>query len=1217
VQVSFGTGCTGCDSARATVNADTCLPVSITPFSEGFESTTGTALPACWRYQDFGYVGYYWRTTTTTPHSGLRDAYQYGYASYPSDDWMYTTPMILQGGVSYDLGYWRRNSNSTYPDSLEIKYGTVPVYTFMTNTAAAFNTNTSTAWVYKLSSFTPALTDTYYVGFHCLIPSGASSAYSYIDDIALWATGTCAAPSAVTVNDTTGYVYAQLKATYSGGYGSGPTYQWYNGGTCLTGSEIVGATTSNYYTTSSGTFSAKVSFGTGCAACDAAIATVNPDTCLPVSITPFSEGFESTTGSALPYCWRYWNGGYSSYYWQTTTTSPHAGLRDVYMYGYGPTYVADDWMYTAPMILTNGVSYTLGYWRRNYSSTYGPDSLEIKYGTVPFSTFMTGTVAPFNTNTSGTWVYKESSFTPAVADTYYIGFHCQTERTTTSSYTYVDDIALWPTGTCAAPTVTVNDCTVTTGAATLKAVLTGGYGGTPVYQWYRGYQCLADSAIGGANGSVYVACVSGIFACRVYMADSTACMGCDSGIATIGSTAPLGYDCCSPIYVTGSDSSVVNNTGMGDTSPGQSCGGSGNDMVFGLIVPASYTARMHKTTLLSVGIDSRTSLMLNCGDLASTIGCVDDPDTTWWSYVNCTGATDTVYFVIGNYYLGNAPGTFTVAWQITPGNVCPDISCTPTFTESGGNNGCGNDNLHNTITCGDVVSGSVTATTTLRDVDAFEMTITEAKNITVSLQAEFNVALQVRTDTVGTLCPDVYLDAMDNVVCGTESRTFYNVPAGLVHLIVYPPFIESCGSRDYCMTVTCAAGTVPPGEDCSNPIVLTPPGSGSFTRVTGNNQGYVADYPDSCEYPGTAADVMYSLTISSCRRLIFSLDTSGSTVGNDKFIEVFESGRCGGDAFLCNDDWQNFAALAWEGVGRRPTELLGSFCGGELPAGTYYIRVSNSSTGPGPYKLTVYDNGACACDITCVGGDALETTESRYDTTFYRTDPDGGCLITPPAFGAINCGTTLCGVGFNYQRKTFTNHLNRDTDWYLFTLTDRRVVHLSVNAEFPAIMGVVDTNNCLTPVALFYDSAVPACSWTNVSDTLDAGTYAVAIAPRYFVGNPLPSTYRAMLSCICIPGLKPADVTCRFDSADGTPIGTNYWNDIRVRWTADSAMAGVGTYTIYWNLNDNAFPGGSGWAVLTSGITPVLGPRNTTYVDLNVVNATILRRFYVVVAVCE
>ena len=414
-----------------------------------------------------------------------------------------------------------------------------------------------------------------------------------------------------------------------------------------------------------------------------------------------------------------------------------------------------------------------------------------------------------------------------------------------------------------------------------------------------------------------------------------------------------------------------------------------------------------------------------------------------------------------------------------------------------------------------------------------------------------------------------------------------------------------------------SAGTVPPGEDCSNPIVLTPPGSGSYTRVTGNNQGYLADYPDTCEYPGTAADVMYSLTISSCRRLTFSLDTSGSTVGNDKFIEVFESGRCGGDAFLCNDDRNKFTALVWEGVGQRPTDSLGSFCGGELPAGTYYIRVSNASTGPGPYKLTVYDNGACACDITCVGGDALETTESRYDTTFYRTDPDGGCLITPPAFGAINCGTTLCGVGFNYQRKTFTNHLNRDTDWYLFTLTDRRVVHLSVNAEFPAIMGVVDTNNCLTPVALFYDSAVPACSWTNVSDTLDPGTYAVAIAPRYFVGNPLPSTYRAMLSCICIPGLKPADVTCRFDSADGTPIGTNYWNDIRVRWTADSAMAGVGTYTIYWNLNDNAFPGGSGWAVLATGITPVLGPRNTTYVDLNVVNATILRRFYVVVAVCE
>jgi len=67
-------------------------------------------------------------------------------------------------------------------------------------------------------------------------------------------------------------------------------------------------------------------------------------------------------------------------------------------------------------------------------------------------------------------------------------------------------------------------------------------------------------------------------------------------------------------------------------------------------------------------------------------------------------------------------------------------------------------------------------------------------------------------------------------------------------------------------------------------------------------------------------------------------------------------------------------------------------------------------------------------------------------------------------------------------------------------------------------------------------------------------------------------------------------MTCRFDSADGTPTGNNYWNDMRIRWTSDSAMVGTGTYSIYYNLNCDPFPGGSGWTQLASGITPVLFP---------------------------
>jgi hypothetical protein len=1216
--------CSACDSAHAEVI--NCATYTGLPLSQGFEDRPTPNLPYCWTQQNVNGDSYYWYTTTSYPHNGTMNAYLYDYVSSgTADDWMFTRGMQLTGNTTYVLSYWYRSGNSSYTDRLEVKLGTAQNAASMTtaivDTQFSFATITYT---YREKTFRPTATGVYYLGFH----GTSSTTYEYgsinVDDINVYVLGSCTPPDSVRVNAAVGSDSARLKCLTYGGTGGSYLFQWYTGTTCTWANRIPGATADTLWVYSSGSYSCRAYHvdSVNCAGCDSGYAMVI--NCV-AGVTPvYSQNFDAVTAPTLPPCWSQEDANADGYYWKTYASNYRSAPNCVYI-AYNSSLAMDDWLFSPRLNLASDTTYLIEYWYRSYGpSSYGADCVEVKIGTAPNSGSMTTTLRTPMQLLSDTYQQDVLQFQPPSTGQYVVGWHGISHPN--AWYIYLDDISIYPAGACTAPTVSVNDCTAM-GTATLIATATGGTGGQRIYQWYTGGTCNNANRIAGATTSSYNATVSGTYSCRVYCYDSVACAACDSGVATI-SPAPPGYDCSNIIYITPVDgvldSSVMyNNCGMGDESPGQSCGWSEQDMVFGFRVPANRKIYVRQNYN---NFDSRHSMRLSCTDLTPSIGCIDDPDTTRMTYVNCATVADTVFFIVGGYYDGDTYcGDFKLEWLVSQVGVdtCTPVTCPMTHNESEPNEGCsgsGPTYYFNSISCGDTVHGTAWSSGTIRDVDVWQMTTTEAKNFTVHVDAEFNVGVQLRWDTVATSCPDVYRDSVNLYGdCGSEDKTFYNIPAGIIHFIVYPSFGEFC-DRDYCMRVTCAAGTPLPGEDCASALVLTPPPPLGSTQVTGSNVGYWADYVDSCGVytPSSSPDVIYSLTLTSCRRITFALDTFVTTTGGDKYISVYEAGQCGASALLCNDDISAFYAIAWEGTGQRPAYSLGSFCGGELPAGTYYIRVSNYSSGnAGQYKLTVYDNGPCACDITCQGGDVAEAAESRYDQTFITTDPDGGCNSTPVAFGSTACAQTLCGVAFNYQRRGIST-LYRDTDWYLFTLTDQRIVTLTIRAELDVFAGVVDTNLCVGPVVLFGDTAVPACSTRSYSDTLGAGIYAVTVAPRYWVGNPLPSQYRVTLDCACLVGPRPTDVTCIVDSADGTPTNWSYWNDIRIRWTADSTViAQNGRYTIYYNLNDNPYPGGTGWTQLATNIVPVAGAHATSYVDLNVVNATIARRFYVVVATCQ
>jgi hypothetical protein len=1184
-----------------------CSPVTL-PFVDGFEGPATPIFPDCWSIANAGSGTALWENYSTTPRTGVRCASIIGVVAPGNDDWLFTPGLQMTGGITYAVEFWWRAASNTANDSVEVKAGTSNTPAGMTTTIIAPDTFHTIAYIQESAAFTPPSDGVYYVGWRSTTKT--SSGRVRVDDVNIYASGTCSPPDSVRVPATVGQDSVTLSATVYGGTGGPTQYKWYHGTDCILDSLIAGATNSTYVAHASGIYSCKgyKVNDTTCAACDSAYATVI-DCSIPASL-PLSEGFESTSGTAMPTCWTVTTYDADAIRWVTSTTNPRTGLRCAYIQYSASGVIPNDWTFTPPFTLTQGSSYVLDFWWRQYltSSTYY-DSLEVLLTSAPNNSSTVGVIVPIFRANVTTYQNSISIFAPPVTGNYHVAFRYT--GSANAGGIRVDDISLILAGSCTAPAVSVADSSAI-GTVTMFCLATGGSGGPLSYQWYTGQTCTPGNEIAGATTNTYLTTVSGDFACLAWRYDSLLCSACEWGHATV-TPAPPGYDCSSPIFLAGvRDSATHSNCGMGHNNPGQSCGVSNNDKVFAMIVPNGIQATIWQS---SNNFDSRHSMKwggcnLNQGTL---IGCVSDPDTLRLSWINCTGVEQTVYFIVGTYSTSATPqcSTLVLQWSLDTPTFCPDIACTPTVTESGGNGGCGVDSLFNTISCNDVIAGTIQATLTTRDVDAFELTLANPQNLIITALSEFDAVMEVRRDTVAG-CPDFLVTTINDLGnCAGESRTLYSVPAGIVHISITTPFTETCGPRDYCLTVTCAPPTSEPGEDCANPYILTPPTPGNPSIGSGTTVGRNLTCRDSCNSTiarSSSPDVFYSLTLAECRRITMSLDDG--TGAGDMYIAVYAGAEnCCLNTILCNDDNSASDTIWWETTGQRYGGVT-SFVGGELTAGTYLIRVGRWSTGTGNYRLKVYDNGPCPCAIPCQGGDQIEVAENRYSPTFKTTDPDGGCNNSTPTFGATSCTVPLCGVGFNYLNPGtgIIRDYFRDTDWHLFTTIDERIVSLTVNSEFPAEMGVVDTNGCVSPIVLF-GSTVPACAPTTVSDTLPAGTYAVFVAPVYFIGNPMPMHYRATLTCAvpCVPDTVH-DVAIRLVNNDGDPAA----NDIALRWTADSAFAA--TYSVWSNIVDEPYPGG-GWTALASGIAPVLGPDATIYIhdDGSVAQA---KRYYLVFGVC-
>ncbi len=911
--------------------------------------------------------------------------------------------------------------------------------------------------------------------------------------------------------------------------------------------------------------------------------------CSPVS-PPAAEGFEGPALPLLPDCWGTVQAlpltATTSPLWENYGTNPRTGTRVASVLG--ASVGNDDWLFSNGVTLTGGNTYVVEFWWRGASTTV-PESLEVKAGTENTVAGMTLTVMPMDTIKRTVYTQRIFNVVAPVTGTYYVGWHNVTKRSAGRSY--IDDAQIYPSGACSAPTVTVNSVTGQDSAG-LVANVTGGSGGPPEYQWFTGTGCDMANIIVGARTATYYAPTSGIYSCRAWIIDSLNCASCDSAIATV-------IDCSISTALPYSE-------GFEGTS------GTAFPTCWSVVTYDADAIRWvtsatspHSGTRCAYIQYSASGVFPNDWLFTPLFGLTAGTDYLldfWWRQY----LTSSTYFDSLAVFLTSAPNNGSVVSTVVP----IFRANTTTYQETFG--------LFSPPANGDyylafVYTGSANAGGIRVDDVALAVAGTcTAPTASVADSSRVGSVIMFCSAAGGSGGPLVYqwytgqacLQA--NAIAGATNSTYTTFASGDYACRAYRADSVNCAACDW---GTATVLPPPPGETCNNPIVATPPSPGTPTVITGTTTGAIADCADSCNSTiarSSGPDHFISLTLASCARITMALDDG--TNNGDMYITVYESGNCCTNSILCNDDKSAFDTLYWETPGQRNPGGVTSFVGGELPAGTYLIRVARYTTSSGAYRLTIYDNGPCPCDVSCVGGDQAEAVEDRYNNAFNDNDPDGGCNNITPTYGTIVPGQTICGVGFNYLNPggTILRDYYRDTDWYTFSLAQPASMILTVNAEFMAQYGIISgPAACPNPPFAIQDTALE-CELTTINVDLAAGDYAMFVAPLNYVGNPMPSTYRASLTFACVPDTV-ANLTAYLVNVDGDPTA----NDIRLKWTALDGFGG--TYKVYMNTVMDAFPGT--WQEIATGITPVYGLNAMTYVhDDALIGGQ--RRFYLVISEC-
>ncbi len=309
------------------------------------------------------------------------------------------------------------------------------------------------------------------------------------------------------------------------------------------------------------------------------------------------------------------------------------------------------------------------------------------------------------------------------------------------------------------------------------------------------------------------------------------------------------------------------------------------------------------------------------------------------------------------------------------------------------------------------------------------------------------------------------------------------------------------------------------GDTCATAASIA---SLPFTGA-GNTCDCVNDYDTACPFTGsTSKDAVYSYTPSSDQCVDVTL-CNGNTDYDTK-VYVY-AGSCAGSAIACNDDSCSSPLFS---------DYVSSLSGVALTGGTtYYFVVDGYAGACGNFVLDI-NQVACPapCGICPPGGIA----ENEPDCGLPDDTVNGGCNSVPAVFGSITCGQTVCGT-------SAWDGSSRDTDWYQVTFATQTEFTWSVQAEFAAVIGMVETSplgnpDCATATALDPFAVTTNCGVGTVTRCVPPGTYWFFVAPD-FNGPTFTcgADYTASLSCVdCVAPTCSGDTCATAEVIPSTPF---------------------------------------------------------------------------------
>jgi hypothetical protein len=170
VRVRANSGGTCYSDATSTLTVNTlCNPYSSLPWTEGFEgmaSVGSKILPTCMTYELVSGTNAPVTSNTSGSYYGPHNGTNFVYTYYAATTWLYTPPMALTAGVSYDFSFYMMNKSVTSPVDflMDVAYGSSNSSAAMTNVLATGIVCNNSAYTLFNYTIIPATSGTYYFG---------------------------------------------------------------------------------------------------------------------------------------------------------------------------------------------------------------------------------------------------------------------------------------------------------------------------------------------------------------------------------------------------------------------------------------------------------------------------------------------------------------------------------------------------------------------------------------------------------------------------------------------------------------------------------------------------------------------------------------------------------------------------------------------------------------------------------------------------------------------------------------------------------------------------------------------------------------------------------------------------------------------------------------------------------------------------------------------